>query len=95
MEKGYTDKAYRWNRENYSSRRRFVDIWSFVLTLLYRLWLYNKSWSYAGGVTEAKQAARRKVLAVWIRNTLLDLGRPLLKLGNFFLHVRIFFLANM
>ena len=84
MEKGYTDKAYRWNRENYSSRRRFVDIWSFVLTLLYRLWLYNKSWSYAGGVTEAKQAARRKVLAVWIRNTLLDLGPTFIKVGQLF-----------
>jgi predicted unusual protein kinase regulating ubiquinone biosynthesis (AarF/ABC1/UbiB family) len=84
MEKGYTDKAYRWNRENYSSRRRFVDIWSFVLTLLLRLWLYNKSWSYAGGVTEAKQAARRKVLAVWIRNTLLDLGPTFIKVGQLF-----------
>ncbi|RAM50793.1 MAG: AarF/ABC1/UbiB kinase family protein [Hapalosiphonaceae cyanobacterium JJU2] len=84
MEKGYTDKAYRWNRENYSSRRRFVDIWSFVLTLLFRLWLYNKSWSYAGGVTEAKQAARRKVLAVWIRNTLLDLGPTFIKVGQLF-----------
>ncbi|MBD2431432.1 MULTISPECIES: ABC1 kinase family protein [Fischerella] len=84
MEKGYTDKAYRWNRENYSSRRRFVDIWSFVLTLLYRLWLYNKSWSYAGGVTEAKQAARRKVLAVWIRNSLLDLGPTFIKVGQLF-----------
>ncbi|BAZ67155.1 MAG: AarF/ABC1/UbiB kinase family protein [Pelatocladus maniniholoensis HA4357-MV3] len=84
MEKGYTDKAYRWNRENYSSRRRFVDIWSFVLTLLFRLWLYNKSWSYAGGVTEVKQAARRKVLAVWIRNTLLDLGPTFIKVGQLF-----------
>ena len=31
MEQGYSDKAYRWNREEYSSKRRFVDIWSFVL----------------------------------------------------------------
>lgn len=78
------DKAYRWNRDNYSSRRRFVDIWSFVLTLLFRLWLYNKSWSYAGGITEVKQAARRKALAVWIRNTLLDLGPTFIKVGQLF-----------
>ncbi len=84
MEKGYTEKAYRWNRENYSSRRRFVDIWSFVLTLLFRLWLYNKSWSYPGGVTEVKQAARRKAQAVWIRNTLLDLGPTFIKVGQLF-----------
>ncbi len=84
MEQGYTDKAYRWNRENYSSRRRFVDIWSFVLTLLFKLWLYKKSWSYPGGVTEAKQAARRKAQAIWIRNTLLDLGPTFIKVGQFF-----------
>ncbi|MBF2064725.1 MAG: AarF/ABC1/UbiB kinase family protein [Calothrix sp. C42_A2020_038] len=84
MEKGYSDKAYRWNRENYSSRRRFVDIWAFVLLLMYRLWLYNKSWSYPGGVSEAKQASRRRVLAVWIRNTLLDLGPTFIKVGQLF-----------
>ena len=84
MEQGYSDKAYRWNREKYSSRRRFVDIWSFVLTLLFKLWLYNKSWSYPGGVTEAKQATRRKTQAVWIRNTLLDLGPTFIKVGQLF-----------
>ncbi len=84
MEQGYSDKAYRWNREKYSSRRRFVDIWSFVLTLLFRLWLYNKSWSYPGGVTEAKQTARRKNQALWIRNTLLDLGPTFIKVGQLF-----------
>ncbi|MBW4425561.1 MAG: AarF/ABC1/UbiB kinase family protein [Nostoc desertorum CM1-VF14] len=84
MEQGYSDKAYRWNREQYSSRRRFVDIWSFVLTLLFKLWRYNKSWSYPGGVTEAKQAARRKTQAVWIRNTLLDLGPTFIKVGQLF-----------
>ncbi|BDI19239.1 hypothetical protein ANSO36C_50410 [Nostoc cf. commune SO-36] len=84
MEQGYSDKAYRWNREKYSSRRRFVDIWSFVLTLLFKLWLYNKSWSYPGGVTELKQAARRKTQAVWIRNTLLDLGPTFIKVGQLF-----------
>ncbi|MBC1236415.1 AarF/ABC1/UbiB kinase family protein [Nostoc sp. 2RC] len=84
MEQGYSDKAYRWNREKYSSRRRFVDIWSFVLTLLFKLWLYNKSWSYPGGVTEIKQTARRKTQAVWIRNTLLDLGPTFIKVGQLF-----------
>jgi predicted unusual protein kinase regulating ubiquinone biosynthesis (AarF/ABC1/UbiB family) len=84
MEKGYSDQAYRWNRENYSSRRRFIDIWGFVLLLMYRLWLYNKSWSYPGGVSDAKQAARRRTLAVWIRNTLLDLGPTFIKVGQLF-----------
>jgi predicted unusual protein kinase regulating ubiquinone biosynthesis (AarF/ABC1/UbiB family) len=84
METGYSDQAYRWNRENYSSKRRFVDIWSFVLTLMFKLWRYNKSWSYPGGVTEEKQVARRKAQAVWIRNTLLDLGPTFIKVGQLF-----------
>ena len=84
MEQGYSEKAYRWNRENYSSKRRFVDIWSFVLTLMFKLWLHNRSWSYTGGVTEVKQAARRKTQAVWIRNTLLDLGPTFIKVGQLF-----------
>ncbi len=84
MEKSYLDKAYRWNRENYSSRRRFIDIWSFVLSLMYKLWLFNKSWSYPGGLTEAKQAARRRAQAIWIRNTLLDLGPTFIKVGQLF-----------
>ncbi|MEM7581044.1 MAG: ABC1 kinase family protein [Mastigocoleus sp.] len=84
MDKGYTGKAYRWNRESYSSRRRFLDIWSFVLTLMFRLWLYKKSWSYTGGVTDAKKAARRRSYAVWIRETFLDLGPTFIKVGQLF-----------
>jgi predicted unusual protein kinase regulating ubiquinone biosynthesis (AarF/ABC1/UbiB family) len=84
MDKGYSDKAYRWNRENYSSKRRFVDIWSFVLTLMYKLWRYNKAWSYAGGMTEEKQSARRKAQAIWIRNTFLELGPTFIKIGQLF-----------
>ncbi|MBW4505483.1 MAG: AarF/ABC1/UbiB kinase family protein [Scytonematopsis contorta HA4267-MV1] len=84
MEKGYSDKAYRWNRDNYSSKRRFLDIWSFVLTLMFKLWLFNKSWSYPGGVTDAKKAARRKAQAIWIRNTCLDLGPTFIKVGQLF-----------
>ncbi|MEA5575097.1 AarF/ABC1/UbiB kinase family protein [Anabaena sp. UHCC 0451] len=84
MEQSYSDKAYRWNREKYSSKRRFVDIWSFVLTLMFKLWRYNKDWSYPGGVTEAKQATRRKAQAIWIRNTFLDLGPTFIKVGQLF-----------
>ncbi|NLQ06107.1 ABC1 kinase family protein [Cylindrospermopsis raciborskii] len=84
MEQGYSGKAYRWNREKYSSKRRFVDIWSFVLTFMFKLWRYNKAWSYPGGVTEAKQAARRYAQAVWVRNTFLDLGPTFIKVGQLF-----------
>ncbi len=82
--KPYSDKAYRWNRENYSRHRRFVDIWAFVLTLLFGLWLDSKPWSYPGGMTEAKKAERRKKQAIWIRNTFLELGPTFIKVGQLF-----------
>jgi predicted unusual protein kinase regulating ubiquinone biosynthesis (AarF/ABC1/UbiB family) len=82
--KGYNDKAYRWNRENYSRHRRFVDIWTFVLSLLNGLWIDSKPWSYPGGFTEEKRAARRRKQAIWIRETFLDLGPTFIKVGQLF-----------
>jgi predicted unusual protein kinase regulating ubiquinone biosynthesis (AarF/ABC1/UbiB family) len=82
--KARSNKAYRWNRENYSRSRRFLDIWAFVLKLLAAQWFYGKSWSYRGGVTETKKAIRRRSLAVWIRETLLDLGPTFIKVGQLF-----------
>uniref|UniRef100_UPI0036F37215 ABC1 kinase family protein n=1 Tax=Trichocoleus desertorum TaxID=1481672 RepID=UPI0036F37215 len=78
------EKVYRWSRDKYSRRRRFVDIWSFVLTLLTSLWLNDKAWSYRGGITEAKKVARRRKQAIWIRETLLDLGPTFIKIGQLF-----------
>jgi predicted unusual protein kinase regulating ubiquinone biosynthesis (AarF/ABC1/UbiB family) len=80
----YKDKAYRWNKENYSRHRRFVDIWSFVLSLMTGLWLDGKPWSYPGGMTDEKRAARRKTQAIWIRDTFLDLGPTFIKVGQLF-----------
>ncbi|WP_322111999.1 AarF/ABC1/UbiB kinase family protein [Aerosakkonema funiforme] len=82
--KPYSDKAYRWNRENYSRHRRFLDIWAFVLTLLFELWLDSKPWSYPGGMTDAKKAVRRRKQAIWIRETFLDLGPTFIKVGQLF-----------
>lgn len=84
MGKPYKDKAYRWNRENYSRQRRFLDIWGFVLTLMFELWLDSKPWSYPGGMTDEKKAARRKKQAIWIRDTFLDLGPTFIKVGQLF-----------
>ena len=84
METVYKNKSYRWSRENYSKRRRFIDIWFFVLRLLFDFWLDQKAWSYPGGMTEAKRIARRKKQAIWIRNTLLDLGPTFIKIGQLF-----------
>jgi Predicted unusual protein kinase len=82
--KSYKSKAYRWNREKYSRKRRFFDIWSFVLLWLASLWLDSKNWSYWGGVTEEKKVARRRFQAIWVRETLLDLGPTFIKVGQLF-----------
>ncbi|MBD2314000.1 AarF/ABC1/UbiB kinase family protein [Desertifilum sp. FACHB-1129] len=84
MEKAYKNKAYRWNRIKYSRRRRFIDIWTFVWLFLGSLWLNSKPWSYAGGMTEEKQVARRRAQAIWIRETFLDLGPTFIKVGQLF-----------
>jgi len=82
--KPYSGKAYRWSRENYSKQRRFIDIWAFVLKLLAAQWAYKKPWTYPNGMTEENQAKRRRALAVWIRETLLDLGPTFIKVGQMF-----------
>ena len=78
------DKAYRWSRPHYSRHRRFVDIWSFFLTLMGGLWYDGKPWSYRGGMTDEKKAHRRRRQAIWIRETFLDLGPTFIKLGQLF-----------
>jgi predicted unusual protein kinase regulating ubiquinone biosynthesis (AarF/ABC1/UbiB family) len=77
-------KVYRWNRENYSRARRRIDIWRFVLSLLFKLWRNSKKWSYSGGYTEAKLEARRRIQAAWIRENLLELGPTFIKVGQLF-----------
>lgn len=75
---------YRWSRPNYSRHQRRIEIWAFVLKLTAGLWYDSKSWSYTGEVTEAKKAARRCRMAIWIRETFLDLGPTFIKLGQLF-----------
>ncbi len=79
-----TNKQYRWNRERYSRWRRSWDIWAFVLRFLAAQWLYEKSWSYRGGVTPEKRAQRRRRIAIWVRENLLELGPTFIKVGQLF-----------
>ena len=80
----YSQDTYRWNRGRYSKKRRYIDIWAFVLQLMVARWKYGKAWTYGGTITPEKQAARRHELAVWIRETLLDLGPTFIKVGQLF-----------
>lgn len=50
-----SDEGFSWANENYSSLRRSVDVWSFVLSLRIHILFDNAKWAYAGGFTEDKQ----------------------------------------
>ncbi len=84
LQPGSINRTYRWNRTNYSKRRRTIDIWSFFLTFLNGSWIDGKKWSYFGGYTEVKQSARKRKQAIWIRDTFLELGPTFIKLGQLF-----------
>ncbi|MBF2098008.1 MAG: AarF/ABC1/UbiB kinase family protein [Gloeomargaritaceae cyanobacterium C42_A2020_066] len=77
-------KTYRWNQERYSRRRRAFDIWGFVLRFLTVQWLYEQSWSYGGRPTPERKSQRRRRIAIWVRDTLLDLGPTFIKVGQLF-----------
>ena len=77
-------KSYRWNRPKYSRNRRRIDIWMFAFSFLFSNWRNNRKWTYSGGFTPEKQAARRRSQAVWIRENFLELGPTFIKLGQLF-----------
>ncbi|KAH0681588.1 hypothetical protein KY284_022673 [Solanum tuberosum] len=75
----------RWNRfKTYSTIQRTLEIWGSVITFLFKAWLNNQKFSYQGGMTEAKKTERRKVLAKWLKETILRLGPTFIKIGQQF-----------
>ncbi|MEO0853352.1 MAG: AarF/ABC1/UbiB kinase family protein, partial [Cyanobacteria bacterium J06648_11] len=77
--------SYRWARDSYTRTGRLIDIWRFVLLILFYNWLDAKHWSYGGTrpPTEDQQAKRRRTRAIWIRETMLHLGPTFIKVGQF------------
>lgn len=75
--------AYRWNRERYSYSRRFLDIWAFVLQLLASRWWMRRQ-RYQGDNPDEQRARQRRRQAIWIRETLLELGPTFIKVGQLF-----------
>ena len=61
---------------------RVLRIWSAVLQLLLWLWLDGKAWSYPGGATAERRAARQRRRARWLTAELLELGSAFIKLGQ-------------
>ncbi|CAM8985789.1 unnamed protein product [Rhodiola kirilowii] len=75
----------RWSRfKTYSTIQRSLEIWGFVLTLIFRAWLINQKFAYKGGITDLKKSERRKVLAKWLKESILRLGPTFIKIGQQF-----------
>ncbi|MEY3768887.1 MAG: hypothetical protein RLZZ11_1957, partial [Cyanobacteriota bacterium] len=64
------------------SAARVLRIWTVVLQLLLWLWLDARDWSYPGGATAARRAARQQRRAQWLTTQLLELGSAFIKLGQ-------------
>ncbi|KVI08526.1 Protein kinase-like domain-containing protein [Cynara cardunculus var. scolymus] len=75
----------RWSRfKTYSTIQRTCEIWGFVITFLFKAWLNNQKFSYRGGMTEQKKVQRRKILAKWLKESILRLGPTFIKIGQQF-----------
>ncbi|XP_078444473.1 ABC2 homolog 13 [Wolffia australiana] len=75
----------RWNRfKTYSTIQRTLEIWGFVFAFVFKSWLSNQKFSYQGGMTEEKKVQRRKVLAKWLKESILRLGPTFIKIGQQF-----------
>jgi predicted unusual protein kinase regulating ubiquinone biosynthesis (AarF/ABC1/UbiB family) len=61
---------------------RSLRIWRLALQLLAGLWWDARRWSYPGGFTPQRQAARQRRLARWLTNQFLELGSAFIKLGQ-------------
>ena len=77
-----SEPNYRWSRDNYSELARTIDIWRTVLTFSWMIWIDGKKWSYVGGKTEAKVKNRTRQRAIWLRESMLQLGPTFIKVGQ-------------
>ena len=61
---------------------RALRIWRAVFTLLLLLWWDSQAWTYRGGSTPERRAARQRQRAHWLTAELLRLGSAFIKLGQ-------------
>lgn len=85
----YSEPGGRWSQfRAYSVWQRTWQIWTFAIAFAWRYWLLGRKWSYPkkskGGMSEEAVAARKRELAVWLREGLVRLGPTFIKIGQQF-----------
>ncbi len=69
-------------RQRWREGARSLRIWWAVLQLLSGLWWDARAWTYPGGVSVERRAARQQARARWLTAELLGLGSAFIKLGQ-------------
>ncbi|PNW73731.1 hypothetical protein CHLRE_13g570350v5 [Chlamydomonas reinhardtii] len=82
----YANPGGRWSQfKTYSTFQRTYEIWSFAFQFAWRYALLGQKWSYGkAGMTPEAVSARKKELAVWLREGLVKLGPTFIKIGQQF-----------
>lgn len=74
----YKNPGGRWSKfKTYSVWQRTCEIWSFAFSFAWKYLLVNQAWTYKGGkkgMTPEAISARKKELAIWLREGLVKLG---------------------
>lgn len=72
----YANPGGRWNQfKSYSTFQRSMEIWGFAFQFAWRYFLLGQKWTYGKvGMTPEAVSARKKELAVWLREGLVRLG---------------------
>lgn len=82
----YANPGGRWNQfKSYSTFQRSMEIWGFAFQFAWRYFLLGQKWTYGKvGMTPEAVSARKKELAVWLREGLVRLGPTFIKVGQQF-----------
>jgi len=77
-----SDADFKWAQDDYNAVTRTLDTWAFFTVFRTRLWLLDQKWSYPGGFTAEKKAARTRGLAKYLLESVLSLGPTFIKIGQ-------------
>lgn len=82
----YKNPGGRWSKfRTYSTFQRTTEIWSFAFSFAWKYFLLNQKWTYGKtGMTTEAVSARKKELAIWLREGLVKLGPTFIKIGQQF-----------